>query len=279
VTNIEQKLLDTFEERDDVEVVAPPAFDQVLAGRHQRTRRTTALASLAIITLGAGGIAAVTRVGDGTQSSAPPAAQGETGTSPEARPLDDSEPDVATNIPLVPGQEVVVASTALSALPPLYGTSLPSLSIALSYTAQDGDSLTSIADDFCVPRRTIAEFNGLGFDAVVAPGQLIRIPPDSHLWCGVPPDSAWIAPETTAVLAVPSEPPCTTPECGVRIHVVQAGDYPLRLAQQYCVPLHEIDTVNRGNDAYLQFVPGQLIFIPSSVIDEAVCPTGAIGAD
>lgn len=277
MTNIEQKLFDTFEERVDVEVAPPPDFNQVLAGRHQRSRRTMAVASLAIITLGAAGIAAVTRAGDGPQSSAPPSAQGESGPSQTARPIDDSEPSLTQSNPVSSTQEVVAITALPPTTPPLFGTTLPSLGVALSYTSRDGDSLTSIADDFCVPRRTIAEFNGLGFDAVITAGQLIRIPPGGQRGCGVPPDSAWIVPETTAVLAVPTVPPCTTPDCGVRIHVIEVGDYPLRLAEQYCVTLDELGLLNFDNDSYQQFLPGQLIYIPAVGADEDACIAGAIG--
>jgi len=143
---------------------------------------------------------------------------------------------------------------------------------AQEYTVQAGDYPLAVANKFGVPLDELVAFNGWASAGEFPyPGETILIPPG-----GVVPGAETAAVTSDAVeggtdeaaavdsTTVPGE---TIPEagdnCGEGTHTVVAGDYPLKVAEQYDVTIEALDAANATNPAYSQFAPGQTIIIPA----------------
>jgi LysM repeat protein len=139
---------------------------------------------------------------------------------------------------------------------------------AQEYVVQAGDYPLAVANKFGVTLDELISFNGWASAGEFPfPGETILIPPG-----GVVP-GAEAATETTAVAdeaaavdgtTAPADTiPAAGDNCGEGSHTVVAGDYPLKVAEQYDVTIEALDAANASNPAYSQFAPGQTIIIPA----------------
>ena len=143
---------------------------------------------------------------------------------------------------------------------------------AQEYTVQAGDYPIKVAQQFGVSLDEMVAFNGwASYGEFPGPGETILIPPG-----GVVPGAAdeEVADEEVAAEAADGEEAAseeavgdTIPEagdnCGEGTHSVVAGDYPLKVAEQYDVTVDALDAANVTNPAYSQWIPGQTIVIPA----------------
>jgi LysM repeat protein len=147
---------------------------------------------------------------------------------------------------------------------------------AQEYTVQAGDYPIKVAQQFGVSLDEMVAFNGwASYGEFPGPGETILIPPG-----GVVPGAA--AEEEAAAEEAAADPAAdaaagdavpeeavgdTIPEagdnCGEGTHAVVAGDYPLKVAEQYDVTVDALDAANVTNPAYSQWIPGQTIVIPA----------------
>lgn len=131
---------------------------------------------------------------------------------------------------------------------------------AQDYTIQGGDYPLGVASQFGVSLDDLVAFNEWGSAAEFPhPGTVIKIPP-----------GATVASATTTIPSgTPSStsPGATIPDagdnCGEGEHIVEEGDIPIDIAEQYDVTLEALNAANADNPAYSQFIPGQTIIIPS----------------
>jgi LysM repeat protein len=142
---------------------------------------------------------------------------------------------------------------------------------AQEYVVQAGDYPLAVANKFGVSLDELVSFNGWASAGEFPfPGETILIPPG-----GVVPGAETAADTADATegatdeaSAVDSSAPADTipaagDNCGEGSHTVVAGDYPLKVAEQYDVTIEALDAANANNPAYGQFAPGQTIIIPA----------------
>jgi LysM repeat protein len=150
---------------------------------------------------------------------------------------------------------------------------------AQEYTVQAGDYPLAVATKFGVALDELVAFNGWASAGEFPfPGQTILIPPGGVVPGQEATDAATAdavegsaegeeAVEGDAVATETTQPGDTIPDagdnCGEGTHTVVAGDYPLKVAEQYDVTIEALDAANATNPAYGQFAPGQTIIIPA----------------
>ena len=123
-----------------------------------------------------------------------------------------------------------------------------------TYTVLDGDTLSSISEQFGVTVEAIMEANGITDATQLAVGQVLRIPGAS----GTPSPAATAAPEPAATEEpAPTEPP----PADQQTYVVQEGDIPETIAAQFGITAEQLMAANGITDpASLQV--GQVLIIP-----------------
>lgn len=126
------------------------------------------------------------------------------------------------------------------------------------YTVQPGDNLFGIAQQFGITLDELLAHNGIGIDELLTPGETeLRIPAGS-----VAVEGATAQPGTGATASTPT--PDTTAASGAGcVHVVVAGDFQGKVAQQYGVSLDELAAANADNPAWSVFRLGDEIVIPA----------------
>jgi LysM repeat protein len=123
-----------------------------------------------------------------------------------------------------------------------------------TYTVLDGDTLSSISEQFGVTVEAIMEANGITDATQLAVGQVLRIPGAS-----TPSPAATDEPEPAAT----EEPPAPTepPPAEQQTYVVQEGDIPETIAAQFGITADQLMAANGITDpASLQV--GQVLIIP-----------------
>ena len=125
------------------------------------------------------------------------------------------------------------------------------------YTVAAGDNLYKIATWFGITLDELLQYNGIGADHFLMPGQTtLKIPGGS-----VAGEGAVAAGGTTPTGGTTAPGGTTTPGAGCR-HTVVSGDYQGKVAQQYGVSLDELAAANAGNPAWNVFRLGDEIIIP-----------------
>lgn len=112
------------------------------------------------------------------------------------------------------------------------------------YEVQPGDTRTGVAQYFGIELGQLdaANLETAGYESFIV-GLVIRIPPGATI------------PSTTA-------PPTTVDKCQPQPYVLVSGDTPLKIANRVGVTLEELNAANAGNEAYVNFIVGDTIFLP-----------------
>jgi LysM repeat protein len=121
-----------------------------------------------------------------------------------------------------------------------------------TYTVQDGDSLSAIAERFGVSPEEIAAANNITDPTSLAVGQVLIIP------------GATVDGDDSDVLGATEAPPTTpTPPAGEQqVYIVQDGDIPETIAAQFGITAEELMAANGITDpTSLQI--GQELIIPA----------------
>ena len=127
--------------------------------------------------------------------------------------------------------------------PPFSPTPIP----PREYKVQPGDNIFYIADIFQVGYEDLLAFNGLTENSILQVGQTILIPPPTPT-----PTPSPMPQDVTPALSA------TTAEI---VHIVQAGETLIGIAQQYLVPVDDILRANNIQDPN-QIHAGDQIVIP-----------------
>lgn len=109
-----------------------------------------------------------------------------------------------------------------------------------SYTVEDGDSLSSIAEAFGVTAEEIAAANGIDDPRNLSVGQVLIIPSAAAV------DGSDVL-ATTEEPEQPAETP-TPPEQEQQTYIVQEGDIPETIARQFGITAEELMAANGITD-------------------------------
>lgn len=135
-------------------------------------------------------------------------------------------PDTGTT----PEEEAVDAPTAV---PPGQPT---------THTVQDGDTLSSISQQYGVPLEAIAAANNITTSSALTAGQALVIP-------------------AAEVVTTPPDQSTQQPIAGERVHVVQPGENLFRISLGYGKTVEEVAAYNGITNPHYIY-PGQVIRIP-----------------
>ncbi len=125
-----------------------------------------------------------------------------------------------------------------------------------TYIVQAGDSPASIAAQFGSTADAIMEANGITDPATLGVGQVLTIP-------GVAPIEAEVLPATAAPASTPAaEPQQPEPE-DQTVYIVQAGDIPETIAEQFGITADALMAANRITDPTSLDI-GQELVIPNA---------------
>ncbi len=246
--DIEASLDEAFSRRTAALSVTPPTIDDLVERGQQRTRRTLAMATVAVVAFGALGITALAMRTDDA-------------------PAMDALPD-----PAYPTTTALSPAGPWTCSGPL-GTS-PDGSVSYFETCdRSGD-----VDLGTVPETTIeCEYPGAStVDEVAATAGADSVPATViDATTTIPPcfDPA-VAAEATTTTSIDGQfvdPGCSISGCAGQ-YVVEEGDYPLQVAEMFCVSIDELVAYNGWTDAGDFPFPGGLVEIPP--VDDG-CPASA----
>lgn len=128
------------------------------------------------------------------------------------------------------------------------------------YTVQANDSLYKIANEFDITLDELLAYNGITAEHLLVPGQTTLKIPAGAVAVGGANVSAGSTPANGSTPASGS----TAGEPGAGcVHVVVAGDYQGKVANQYGVSLNELAAANASNPAWNVFRLGDEIIIPA----------------
>jgi len=120
---------------------------------------------------------------------------------------------------------------------------------AQTYQVQPGDTLWGIARRFGITMADLRAANGLAEGTLLRAGQVLTIPAPSK------------AGSETKTASSPPAPPIGSE----RRYTVQPGDYPLKIARQFGLPIHDLLTINHlPPEAVLQV--GQVLVLPQPTV-------------
>jgi LysM repeat protein len=159
----------------------------------------------------------------------------ETGDTDSTQGLTDPR-TVATSTPWATPPPVVYVEGGPGPVGPGSGT----------YTVQDGDTLYDIAQHFGVSVEDLMEANDITDPASLAVGQKLVIP-------GQEPEGT-ASPEAEAPTATPS---------AEGVYIVQEGDYPSSIAEQFGISAEELMEANGITDP-TSLIVGQELIIPTA---------------
>lgn len=246
-----------------------PDFANVLSDRQSRMRRKTAAAAAVLVAIGVSGMAAFA-VGGGEPSST---ADGPVGSddallAPSTTPPSHTTPVDGT----VPGETIWFCEGAVdrfTVLPATTTTSPPTTTILV-----DGSIPVPVDDTpFVPPLEDSGYFRDChlvqadGGPAATSIDQF----PTTTTTTTPPPGAAPEVTVTTLIVAPPITGEVTDDRTGSpQIYIVQAGDYAIRIADLFCVPLEDLLNFNGWATGSEFPFPGQEISIP---------PGGCVGPD
>lgn len=243
--HFEATIREAVEEHGSTLDTTAPEFGALIAGRNRRTHRSLAAATGVVALIGLGGIVLAT-----SRSGTP--------TEPVGDAITDDAP---TLVPSTDSSDVDDTSAGSVALPPA-GTMPSTVPIEYSCTDPIGeDQLGRQLFGSCEPRpdgvdgdfacvERLGTENGFVLFARCEPvGQLGAVPR---------------ADDEPAVI-----PDRRTP------YIVQAGDYGIKVAAEFCVSIADLEAANGWTDNSREFpFPGSEILIPDGY-DEATCDLGS----
>jgi N-acetylmuramoyl-L-alanine amidase len=166
--------------------------------------------------------------------------------------------------------EEPVTTTTTSTLPttPIEGQISPTEQI---HVVVAGDSLSRIASTYGITLDALINYNAWtdGINHVILPGAEVKIPPQSRVPSATPDTGAGDTGggdtgggDTGAGGETPTE---TTAAAGEGCtHVIESGDNPTRVANQYAITVDELAAANAGNPAYQNFLIGSSLSIPAN---------------
>lgn len=110
-----------------------------------------------------------------------------------------------------------------------------------TYTVRRGDTLSRIANQYDTSVGAIKAANGKTSD-IIRVGESLTIPVGDNANVGSSGASA------SAPVSTTSSTPATTRSGGTQVHVVKAGEYPVKIAQQYGMTTSELLSTNGISD-------------------------------
>lgn len=297
LSDFETMLSDALGAHGDAIDGPSPTFSALLAARQRAVRRNVALSSLAVLGLGAGGLAFAAGTNDSVTQSIPApsgTAQTPVTTSPKATDVPD-----ATVAPALPTELTTTTTTAFEwfcrgALGTddegreLFADCVPIIEFVNS-------------DWACTDRLGLDEIGRVRFGTCEPVGQLGSLPgtdDSSQYDLGVVQPLRYTVQAGDYAIKI-ADSFCTTVDvlehvngwsdssrefpgpdsqimipafdggevCGTE-YVIQSGDYPLLLTDENCVSLERLYIANANVEAFSTFVPGSVIIIPPTDADE-----------
>jgi len=151
-----------------------------------------------------------------------------------------------------PAQAAVAAKKPLgsgplraSPAPSVATTSLRTAVVPAQYTVVEGDTISGIAERYGLPSASVLALNGLGWSALIFPGQVLSLA------------------EQPAVPVVAAPGPATATMSPAGVHTVVRGDTLIGIAAGAGVPVRALLDAN-GLTRSSPIFPGQAIVIPGS---------------
>ena len=228
--DLHRRLDDAFASRSAGVHRTPPDLDDLVGRGQQKTRRTLVAGSLGVIVIGAVGISVFANSAT---------------TSPEAR--SDALPPVDE----VASTTVVTGRPVWSCVGPLGTSDDGAVAFYESCTPADGSWSPSAPTTTVLSPDTTVMCVADTIPSTVEATTTIA-------YCGAPANAA----TTTTSIFDPNTTPCTGPGC-LPGYTVQSGDYPLKVANLFCVSVDELAAANGwGADATEFPFPGTVIRIP-----------------
>ena len=147
---------------------------------------------------------------------------------------------------------------------------------ANTYTVREGDTLASIAEKLGVTLEALRTANPDVDPSALRVGDVINVPADAE---APPPEAATPeAPEEAPTAPPPTQAPAATntPSSLGQTYIVQSGDVPVTIAEQFDITVEELVAANPSMDQRNLQV-GQVLIIPVGAEGEAQ-PTATVPA-
>jgi hypothetical protein len=222
---------------------AAPPFHEVEASGQQRSRRTLAAATLSLVAVGAVGLLAVASSdrNDPTESAAGDALPA---------PSDGQLFGPATTSYITWACSSPIGSSDDGSI--TYFQSCEQQPVPADGRSPFATTTTLASIPFCTPSVAVNETT-IATDDVPCPEQTVEAPTTA------------LVDRSSTITTVP----CTPSGCGL-VYELQTGDYPLLIAEAFCVTLDELIAANGWSDIGEFGFPGDVIQIPPS---STPCPT------
>ena len=170
---------------------------------------------------------------------------------------------------VAPTSTVAVLTTDFATIPPVETTEPPptvppsTLPEPQDYVIVGGDNPSLIAQRFGVSLQALVAANGWSdvSSQFPLPGQTIIIPAGGKNPAYVPPGQTTVAPTVDG--AAPADP-TLAPTDAEGTYVIEAGDFPVKIAEKFDVTLQALAAANGWEDLARDFpLPGATINIPA----------------
>jgi len=164
--------------------------------------------------------------------------------------------------------EEPVTTTTTTTLP----SSIPEGEVSPSeqaYTVVAGDSVYKIASLHGITPDALVNYNSWtdGINHPLFLGDIVKIPPNSKVPSATPatqPPSSGGGGDAGGDTGGDTATETTAPAGAGCTHVVESGDNPTRVANQYGITVDELAAANAGNAAYQNFLIGSSLSIPAN---------------
>jgi LysM repeat protein len=171
---------------------------------------------------------------------------------------------------IFPGQKLTL-TTAVAPVPAVPIATAPASAVT-KHTIARGDTISAIAKRYGVATTTVLAANGLGWNSVIYPGQVISIPSQPAPVAEAP------APVETPVetpSATPTTPVVDAPTTVVGYYVIQTGDSITRIGAKFGVSVQSILDANGLTRSSIIYA-GRTLTIPG-VVTPAATVTASTG--
>ena len=170
---------------------------------------------------------------------------------------------------IFPGQKLTL-TTAVAPVPAVPIATAPASTVT-QHTIARGDTISAIAKRYGVATTTVLAANGLGWNSVIYPGQVISIPGQPAPVAQAP---APAPVETPA--AAPTAPVVDAPTTIVGYYVIQTGDSITRIGAKFGVSVQSILDANGLTRSSIIYA-GRTLTIPG-VVTPAATVTASTGS-
>lgn len=169
-----------------------------------------------------------------------------------------------------PTSTIAVLTTDFATIPPVQTTEPPptvppsTLPEPQEYIIVGGDNPSAIAQRFGVTLQALVTVNGWTNVSTQFPfpGQTILIPAGAKNPAYIPPDQTATTVAGDAATPDPADPAEPAADTG-GTYVIEAGDFPVRIAEKFDVTLQALAAANGWEDLSRDFpLPGAVINIP-----------------